>query len=49
MEYHSPVYELLSTLEQLGMRLPKGWDLLPETSILQACRAFLEANRVHTD
>jgi len=47
MEFHSPVYELLYRCEQWGMRLPRGWDIMAEASILQACRAFLEANRVN--
>jgi hypothetical protein len=42
MEYFSPVYELVYRCEQMGMRFPHGWDLMPEVAILESCRAFLE-------
>jgi len=46
MEFHSPVYELLYRCEGMGMRLQREWDLIPEVAILQACRVFLEEDRV---
>jgi uncharacterized protein YbdZ (MbtH family) len=42
MEYFSPVYELLYRCEQMGMRLPRGWDLMPADAVLEACRDFFE-------
>ena len=44
MEYHSPVYELLYRCEQMGMRLPRGWDLMPENAVLDVCCAFIREN-----
>jgi hypothetical protein len=47
MEFHSPVYELLYRCEQMGMRLPRGWDLMPADAVLDACRAFLGVSHGH--
>ena len=44
MDYFSSVYEFLHRCEQMGMRLPRGWDLMPENTVLQACCAFLGVN-----
>jgi|GEM_PF-6069238 hypothetical protein len=41
MEFFSPVYELLYRCELMGMDLPHGWDLMPETALLAACSVFL--------
>ena len=45
MEFFSSVYELLHRCEEMGMRPPRGWDLMPENTVLDACRAFLGVNR----
>ena len=42
MEFHSPVYELLFTCEQMGLHLPKAWDLMSEPDLMVVCKSFLE-------
>ena len=41
MEFFSSVYELLHRCELMGMHPPRGWDIMPENLLLEACRAFL--------
>jgi hypothetical protein len=30
MEFYSPVYELLYKYEQMGIKIPRNWDVMPK-------------------